>query len=70
MTYSELWWESMRAKHPAKSDDEIKEMMASRGRINKGKTKATNFARDPEKAREAGRLGAQKRWSKANLKEE
>lgn len=43
-----------------------KEEMKRRSELSKGVPKRTLFKEDPEKAREAGRLGAQKRWANRN----
>lgn len=44
--------------------DEAKRVMSERGKRSKGVKKETTLSRDPERAKELGRLGALKRWNK------
>lgn len=60
--YKAIWWESMRNKHPGKTDDEIRQIMQSYGKRNDG-SKAYLKA-NPDRASELGALGAKSRWGK------
>lgn len=60
--YRAIWWESMRNKHPGKSDDEIRKIMQEYGKRNTGEK--SHLKNNPEKAKELGVKGASAKWGK------
>lgn len=60
--YKELWWKSMRQKHPGKTDEEIRQIMKEYGRRNTGEK--SPLKNNSELASQLAKAGASKRWGK------